>query len=59
MDEPWQLVHPDTLVGPELDAVVAMFRDVDWQDQSAVEQRVAALRALACDPQDDNLEIAS
>lgn len=42
----WNPVHPDTLTGPELDAVVAMFGDIDWHDQTAVEQRAAALTEL-------------
>lgn len=46
MDE-WNPVHPDTLVGPELDELVAMFGDVDWRDQSAVEARVAELQEAA------------
>lgn len=45
----WDPVHPDTLGGAELDAVLSMFRDVDWADRVAVERRVADLRALDSD----------
>lgn len=45
----WNPVHPDTLVGPELDDLVAMFGDIDWASQQAVEQRTAELQALADD----------
>ncbi len=45
--EEWNPVHPDTLAGPELDEVVAMFGDIDWASQSAVEQRARNLAELA------------
>lgn len=43
--EPWNPVHPDWLVGPDLDVVMLLFGDVDWQERTAVEQRVADLHA--------------
>lgn len=47
MPEDWNPVHPDTLVGAELDELVAMFRDVDWTNRDAVQRRVEELRALS------------
>jgi hypothetical protein len=41
---PW--VHPDWIVGPDNDDLVAMFGDIDWHDPAAVKQRVADLQAL-------------
>lgn len=42
-----QRLHPDWLVGPALDEVVALFGDIDFEDDAAVDQRVADLQALA------------
>lgn len=42
--------HPDTIVGPENVALVAMFGDIDWTNRDAVERRVDELRALGPAP---------
>jgi hypothetical protein len=51
MSDTWEPVHPDALTGDELALVMALFGDIHWDDQAAVEQRVADLRALAGEQQ--------
>jgi len=46
LPDTWDPIHPDTLNGPDLDLVLALFRDIDWRDQAVVERRVADLRTL-------------
>ena len=36
-------LDPDWLRGEDLDLAVELFRDVDWRDEEAVEQRIAQL----------------
>lgn len=48
-DTTW--IHPDWIVGPDNEALVAMFADIDWHDPAKVDQRVADLRALNPEPE--------
>lgn len=46
MDTAPDQVHPDSLTGPELAEVMALFGDIRWDDPAAVQARVDDLRAL-------------